>query len=306
MSGVTEHSGDTPTVGIVVLTWENYGETSDCLDSLESISYPNYRVVVVDNGSEDGSLERLRREYEWCEFVANDENLGFARGNNAGIRHALDAGVDYVLLLNDDTIVTEDFLEPLVETAERYERVAAVGGVIHHAETGEIHNAGYRFYPWAGGKARLIREPPRDEPYPVDYVQTCLVLLDPDFLTEISLLNDAYFLGMEDVDLAWKARARGWKVLTTPDSKIYHRIGLTGGTSPFMTYHSTRNKLQFAAENFSLTERTMFYPSFAAVLLLAFVKWAVTGQTAAIRTVLIGLRDYAADAPFRPYSELAG
>jgi hypothetical protein len=302
-----ERTDERPTVGIVVLTWENYDEASDCLDSLQSITYPDasHRVIVVDNGSEDGSVERLEDEYGWCEFVRNDENLGFARGNNAGIRRALDAGVDYVLLLNDDTVVTEDFLEPLVRTAEERRRVAAVGGVIYRAETEEIHNAGYRFYPAAGGKAGLIREP-KDEPYPVDYVQSCLVLLDAEFLAEVGLLNESYFIGMEDVDLAWKARERGWQVLTTPESRIYHRIGVTSDVSPFMSYHRTRNKLRFAAENFDLVDSAAFYLSYAVTLVLAYAKWLTTGHADAVRASLLGARDYFADEPFRPYDDIVG
>lgn len=301
-----EGSAAAPAVAIIILTWENYGETADCLDSLRSISYGNYRVIVVDNGSEDGSIERLQREYGWCEFVVNDENLGFARGNNVGISYALDTGTDYVLLLNDDTIVEPDFLEPLVETMEGYDRVAAVGGVNLLPDSGEIHNAGYVFHPWLAAKAALHREPVSDDPYPVDFVQSCLILLNPAFLREIGLLNEKYFIGMDDVDLAWKARERGWKVLVTPDSRIYHRVGETASTSPFGVYHKTRNKLQFAEENLSPARRIPLYLSLLAYRLLQSVSWAVSGNRRAIRTTVLGALDHIRGAEFRDYDELAG
>jgi hypothetical protein len=301
-----EASGSVPAVAIVILTWENYEETAACLDSLASLEYGNYRVVVVDNGSEDGSIERLQAEYGWCEFVLNEANLGFARGNNAGISHALETGADYVLLLNDDTVVPPDFLGPMVDTMERYERVAAVGGVNVHFDSSEIHNAGYVFHPWLAAKGELHREPVADEPYPVDYVQSCLVLLNPAFLTEIGLLNESYFLGMEDVDLAWKARARGWKVLVTPDSWIYHRVGETAGSSPFTVYHKTRNKLQFAAENLSAPRRVPLYLSLLAYRLLTSLRWAVSGNLRTVRAMLLGLFDHLRGAEFRDYGELTG
>jgi GT2 family glycosyltransferase len=284
-----------PTVGIVVLTWENYEEASECIESIESISYPDYRLFVVDNGSEDGSIERLQEEYEWPEFVLNEENLGFARGNNPGIERALDEGVDYVLLLNDDTIVTESFLEPLVETIEANDDAAIVGGVINDAETGEIHNAGFKLWPWAAAKARMRREPKRDGPYRVGYVQSCLALVDPAFLESVGLLNGDYFIGMEDVDLAWKARRRGWEVLTTPESEIYHRVGVTTETSPFMLYHRTRNKLRFAAENMNNRQRALFYLSFVGILLFSYGRWLLGGDSKKIKATLVGAANYFGD-----------
>lgn len=295
-----------PAVAIVVLTWENYEETADCLDSLRSVDYDNYRVIVVDNGSEDGSIDRLRREYGWCEFVVNDENIGFARGNNVGISHALDTGADYVLLLNDDTLVRPDFLTPLVDVMERYDRVAAVGGVNLLPDSGRIHNAGYVFHPWLAAKSELHREPVSDEPYPVDFVQSCLILLNPEFLVEIGLLNESYFLGMEDVDLAWKARSKGWKVLVAPDSQIYHRVGETASSSPFSVYHKTRNKLQFAEENLSLARRLPLYLSLLAYRSLLSIWWAVSGNRRAIRATVLGAFDHVSGVEFRDYDEISG
>lgn len=294
-----------PSVAIVVLTWENYEEAAACLDSLQSLTYPNYRIIVVDNGSEDGSAEWLQEEYDWCEFVLNDENEGFAKGNNAGIRYALDTGTDYVLLLNDDTIVFDDFVEPLVEVMQQHDRVAAVGGVNLFADSGEIHNAGYRFHPWAAAKGRLYRTPKSTEPYQVDYVQSCLVLLNPEFLEEVGLLNEDYFLGMEDVDLGWKAKERGWQVLTAPESKIYHHVGETAGRSPFSAYHKTRNKLQFATENLSLIKRIPLYLSVTVEALWLFTHWAKDRETRKMRATLLGAYDHLRNAGFRDYDELA-
>ncbi|MDS0222701.1 glycosyltransferase family 2 protein [Haloarcula sp. S1AR25-5A] len=303
-NGTVSGPDTAPSVAIVILTWENYDEIVECLDSIQSITYPNYRVIVVDNGSEDGSIERLQSEYDWCEFVLNEENEGFARGNNAGISYALESGAEYVLLLNDDTIVSETFLEPLVETMETYDSVAAVGGVNLHADSGKIHNAGYIFHPWIAAKGELYREPKASEPYPVDYVQSCLVLLNPEFLDEIGLLNESYFLGMEDVDLAWKAKKNGWKVLTAPDSRIRHRVGETATRSPFSSYHKIRNKLQFGAENLSLPCRIPLYLSLIAETLSLFLWWSVTGGFNKIRTTVLGAYDHFRDAEFRDYDRL--
>ncbi|WP_434530794.1 glycosyltransferase family 2 protein [Haloarcula sp. NS06] len=293
-----------PSVAIVILTWENYEEITKCLDSIQSITYPDYRVIVVDNGSKDGSIERLQSEYSWCEFVLNEENKGFAKGNNAGISYALDTEAEYVLLLNDDTIVTQDFLQPLVNAMQTYDNVAAVGGVNLHADSGEVHNAGYAFHPWIAAKGELYRKPKESEPYSVDYVQSCLILLNPDFLAEHGLLNENYFLGMEDVDLAWKARENGWKVLTAPDSRIRHHVGETSTRSPFSSYHKMRNKLQFGAENLSLPCRMPLYLTIMADTVYLVLLWSVTGGFDKIRTTMLGAYDHFRDAEFRDYNEL--
>lgn len=301
-----DSSAAAPQVAIIILTWENYEETADCLDSLRSVNYDNCRIIVVDNGSNDGSVSRLRQEYGWCEFIVNDKNIGFARGNNVGISHALETGTDYVLLLNDDTIVQPDFLTPLVDAMERYDRVAAVGGVNLLPDSERIHNAGYIFHPWLAAKGELIREPVSDEPYPVDYVQSCLILLNPEFLEEIGLLNETYFIGMDDVELAWKARSKGWKVLVAPDSRIYHRVGETASSSPFDIYHKTRNKLQFAEENLSPARRLPLYLSLLAYRSLLWIWWAVSGNHRAIWATVVGAFDHFRGVEFREYDEISG
>jgi GT2 family glycosyltransferase len=296
---------DWPKVGVVVLTWENYAEVSDCLASLETVSYPNSDVILVDNGSQDGSLERLEQEFEWCEFVRNDENLGVTKGNNAGIEYVLDNGAEYILLLNDDTIVTEGFLTPLVLTAERNPDAAVVGGINYHASTGEIHNAGSSFSTLLGGQSFLIDEPKNDEPYPVDYVPTCLTLLDGEFVAENEVLSEEYFLGMEDADLAVQAREAGKEVLVTPDSEIFHRLGSTSGKSPFAVYHRTRNRLQFAKRHLEGHERRVFLGTFALWLVASCLWWLSHSGRQKVSAAIKGITDARAGREFRPYEEFS-
>lgn len=296
---------DWPNVGVVVLTWENYPEASDCLASLEAVSYPDFDVIVVDNGSQDGSIERLEREFEWCEFVRNDRNLGVTRGNNAGIEYALDNGAEYILLLNDDTIVTEGFLTSLVLTAERDPDAAVVGGINYHASTGEIHNAGSSFSTLLGGQSLLLTERKADEPYPVDYVPTCLALLDADFVADNEVLSEEYFLGMEDVDLAVQARQAGKEVLVAPDSEIFHRLGSTSGKSPFAVYHRTRNRLQFAKRHLDGYERRVFLGAFTLWLAASCLWWLFDSDRRKASAALKGVTDAKAGREFRPYDELS-
>ena len=114
-------------VTIILLNWNGKEDTIECLESLKHITYPNYEILLVDNGSTDGSVECFRERYPGMEIIENGENLGFAEGNNVGIRRAMDEGADYVLLLNNDTVVDPEFLGELVKVGESDPKIGIVG-----------------------------------------------------------------------------------------------------------------------------------------------------------------------------------
>ncbi|NQT22324.1 MAG: glycosyltransferase family 2 protein, partial [Candidatus Omnitrophica bacterium] len=118
-----------PRTSIVILNWNQKDDTAKCLKSLEKLLYKNYGIIVVDNGSKDGSPDFLKNNFSNITLIKNEENLGFAEGSNIGIRHALSVGTDYVLLLNNDLVVQEDFLGILVEAAEKDSKIGILGAV---------------------------------------------------------------------------------------------------------------------------------------------------------------------------------
>jgi len=304
-------SGDSwPTVGIIVLNWESYSDTYKCLSSLEKVSYPNYECFVVDNGSTDGSGRRIEDEFEWVEMIYNEENLGAASGNNPGVKRALDSGVDYVLCLNEDTVLPPDFLHPLVHTMETNDRVAAVGGRQYNPDSGAVVNTGIWFIPILGGRTRVLKEPPQIEPYGPDrlppdiafmYVPTSMLLLNPDFLNSHDVFDESYFLGMEDVDLAYQARRDGWKVLVNPNAEIYHNEGLTIERGPFQTYHWTRNRFQFGSARLPLHSRIPFTIMLLTTLTWFCICWHFKDRDDIVRAALIGVGDYIADSDVPDY-----
>ena len=107
-----------PLVYIILVNWNGKRDTLECLESLRSISYSNFKILVVDNASNDGSVEAIRQQFQHVEVICNKENLRFAGGNNVGILHALKNSADYVLLLNNDTVVKKNFLSELINIAE--------------------------------------------------------------------------------------------------------------------------------------------------------------------------------------------
>src|SRR3989339_346256 len=116
-----------PLVYILILNWNGKEDTLECLSSLKKIDYPNYKTIVIDNGSTDDSVKIINKKYPKIKIIENKKNLGYAEGNNVGIRYALKNKADYVLILNNDTIVDKKFLTELVKVGESNEKVGIVG-----------------------------------------------------------------------------------------------------------------------------------------------------------------------------------
>jgi len=244
-----------PKVGIVLLNWNGYEDTANCLRSLADIRYENWFSVIVDNASSDGSGQRLAEEFPDSTVLFNEENRGFSGGCNVGIDHCLEEGADYVLLLNNDIEVTPGFLRPLVQVAEDHERVASVGGIIYEGDGKRIWDAGGEMRPFIASfsKYKQIRS---DEVYRTEFVTCAMNLLSKEFLDD-HRLDEGFFFGVEEVDLAWRARADGWNLLISPDSEVYHDVGsaledtFAGERlfSPFQKYHNTRGRIYHSAKN---------------------------------------------------------
>ncbi|MCX6022275.1 MAG: glycosyltransferase family 2 protein, partial [Chloroflexi bacterium] len=119
-----------PSVSLVVLAWNGRDDTLECLKSLAAVSYPRLEVVVVDNGSSDDTVRAVRESYPAVQLIENGKNLGYAGGNNVGILYALDRGADYVMLLNNDTVVHPDFLDVMLETLQANPDIGVLGARI--------------------------------------------------------------------------------------------------------------------------------------------------------------------------------
>jgi len=289
-----------PAVGAVVINWNNYEDTADCLDSLAEVDYPHLEIVVVDNGSDDGSLERLRSEYD-CYFLANEENRGFAAANNWGIEYFLDADVNHVLLVNNDMVVTEDFLVHLVATAESSEDVAGVGGIVRYYGSDRIWSAGGRHQPYFA-RIRNFTDPLDDEPYETNFVSPALLLLTGSFLKRGHRLDDSYFFSVEDQQLAFDARKDGWRFLVDPRAVVYHKEGGSAGTrNTFRFYHFTWGRLHFVRRNLALPDKLVFLMFFLASRAIRFAQWTAAGRTDLIRATLLAVYDYTVGTdPRRP------
>ncbi|MFB6199903.1 MAG: glycosyltransferase family 2 protein [Candidatus Nanohaloarchaea archaeon] len=287
-----ENKEDWPEVAIIVLNWNNYEDTAECLESLEDVEYPNYEVIVVDNGSTDGSGEKLKEEFGWCEFIFNEENLGFAAGNNVGVKKALSKEANHVLLLNNDIIVDDNFLSPLVKSAEKQETISAISGLIYNPH-GNLWYCGGEVISHLAKAKKSDCETIKNTEYRTEYVTGAMVLIPKDTLLEVGLLNESYFFGMEDVEISYKIISMGGDIIINPKSTVVHKVSATSGIqNQFSYYNATKNRLHFAKTILPLYEKLLFYPFFLITRSFRFIQWSYKFRIDLILSVLLGIVDH--------------
>lgn len=252
-------------VYIIVLNWNGKDDTLDCLQSLRSTNYDNYKVVLVDNGSEDDSVKAVREKFSEVEVVETGKNLGFAGGNNVGIEYAIKAGADYVFLINNDTTVHPDYLKELVDVAESDVKIGAVGSkIMYYGEPERIWFVGGKIN-WLKNKGEHIGldeidKGQFDEIREVDYLTGCALLVKREVVEKVGVLEDDYFLYYEDADYSLRIQNAGYKTVYAPKSKIYHKVSRSTkpGSSSYVYYH-VRNGLVNARRNGSLPIKIAIY-----------------------------------------------
>jgi GT2 family glycosyltransferase len=246
-----------PFVAIVILNWNNASDTLECLNSLLNMDYPDHYPIVVDNGSTDNSAAEIRMCYPDIHLQTLAENLGYAEGNNIGIRHAINCGADYILILNNDTIVSPNMLIELVQVAESNPRVGMVGPTVYFADEANTIYAAGSFIDWANGRIwhRGMYQPASlvanfRSPEKVGFIAGCGVLVNRKLIETIGPLNPLYYLNYEDVEWCVRASNNGYEVWYVPQAEIWHKDSATmGHGSPAHIYYLTRNALLFYWQN---------------------------------------------------------
>ena len=242
---------DAPLVVCVVLSWNRRDDTLTCLAALGHSTYPSLRVVLVDNGSGDGTVDAVRAAYPAVEIIANEANLGFAGGNNVGLRRALELGADHALVLNNDVEVEPETVSALVAAFPRLGRVGALNPKLLFAEpAGHVWFAGARFDARRGynGRQRGYGKP--DGPAYGETVESdracgAALLVPAQVLEQVGLFDEALFLYSEDTEWSLRARAAGYRLFVVPEARAVHRVSLSSGgeSSPATLYYGLRNTL---------------------------------------------------------------
>jgi GT2 family glycosyltransferase len=270
---VTATRGD-PKVAVIVLNWNGREDTLRCLESLQAVEYPNWEVLVVDNGSEDGSLDAIRERHPEAMVIEAGRNLGFAGGNNLGIEAALRRGAEFVLVLNNDTTVAPDLLRAFVRAAREHPDAGVFAAKIYFLKDPQrLWYAGARWNSMSAafehvGQGVLDTGADFEQVRDTDYACGCAMLLRAPAVQAVGMLDERFFLLFEETDWCFRAREAGFRCLFVPGAKVWHRVSSSfgGGRSILYEYFLFRNRLLWAERHLSLRWRMAVWASTLGVL----------------------------------------
>jgi GT2 family glycosyltransferase len=287
---------------IIVLNWNGADDTCACLDSLAAAPAPAFDVLVIDNGSRRSVAPAVRDAYPNVRCIELPTNLGYAGGNNVGLRFAIEHGYRFAYVLNNDTVVEAGWLQAALDLAAAA-RVAAVGAkVVAFDDPGRLWmtygSINYRqsLISLAGwgepdrGQYDLVRE--------VEWVPGCAMLLSCAALRDVGLFDEKFFAYHEDVDWCTTAREKGWRILFAPRSVVRHRGNRTLGGPVYASprkYLSARSTVLFARKHARPAQHVKLWASILVTLPFVFLRRLVTGEAGGVvlkvRGWIDGLRD---------------
>lgn len=276
-----------PKVTCIVLNWNGWRDTVECLSALKECTYPELSVVVVDNGSSDNSVAEIKAAHPDVVLLESKTNLGFAGGNNIGIRYALAQGAEYVWLLNNDTKPDAEALSALVTKALSDKRIGAVSSICYYAD------APTKVQAWAGsrvnlwiGYSQLATQPRPDEWFSA--LNGTSMLITREALESAGLLDENFFLYWEDTEYCMRLRKMSWRIAAAADSKVLHKVNAsTGGNKLLLDRYQTASGLR-------LLRLYSPAPGLASFLFLAirFSRRILRLQFARCRSVWAGMEDF--------------
>lgn len=279
-------------IAVILLNWIGGDNILACLASLIAGRSSRLHIIVVDNGSSDDSLQRIASAYPDVTLIRNGANMGFAEGNNIGIRHALEHGAEFILLLNDDTEVAPNFLDVLLAAAHANPTAGFLGPrIYYHGDPTRI---------WMGNPvwdARRCRFDYLDmeataetaavrAPSPGSYVCGCALLVRRRVLEEVGLMDPRFFCYFEEVDWCFRGARAGWGSLYVPASHIWHKVSAASGgrLAPTLTYYRTRNSLLWAERALSICQRVHVLRNHASdVFRSLHLGWSATSLAGRLR-----------------------
>lgn len=297
-------------IHVIVLNWNQWELTTECIESLLRAEVPpRYRLslIVVDNASQDDSAVKLEQKFQGSiTLLRNTANLGYAGGNNVGIRYALAHSADFVMVLNNDTKVKSDFLQPLIVCLNTQTEVGVVTPKIyfmHEPET--VWAVGGEITPWLGkGRSRGRGEldvGQFDQPQRVDYATGCCFLTTRSVFEQVGLFDERYFAYFEDTDWSRRVWRHGWQIWYAPTSVVWHVAGASsnggdakvyGRRTPYLVYLLTRNNLWFIRSHTYGWQRPIALTMFFAYHVLFYsVAYLVLLRFQKFRSLWLGVSD---------------
>jgi hypothetical protein len=301
---------------VVLLNYNNVTDTTHCVNSLLALSEP-VQIILVDNASTEKGIEEIAALSPQIELIQSDANLGFGRGNNLGIRWALQhTDCDYIFVLNNDTTVEPDVVSQLESFMDSHKDIGVAAPRILMMETNDClwYGGGYIYWPKGSARAPGYRGPANSatamEERDVSFASGCAMFIRRKVFEEIGGFDPRYFMYEEDVELCLRIQAANWKIRYLPSAVIWHRgqgstragkqkfLSIQDPNNPklaFFTYHITRNKLLNMATHASGKNMLMFWSIFPFHLGLSVAKFAVHGRWDAIAAAAKGVGAFLKD-----------
>ncbi len=234
----------------VTVNWNRPDDTIECARSILAGGYDDIGLVVVDNGSVDGSAEKIRQALPQATLIANPTNEGYVKGVNKGIRLALEGGATHVLVINNDAIGKDDFIVQLKEAMDRHPEAGLVSPKILYYNSNRIWFSGGTFNKWLGYSKHTdmdLIDDGQGEESEQDYITGCSILVKADLFRLIGLFDEQYNIYGEDIDFCIRAQDRGYGSWYIPGTIVYHKVSLSSGIggsnimTPFRSYYYSRN-----------------------------------------------------------------
>lgn len=244
-------------VAIILVNWNSLTVTADCIDSLQDVLFKDFTVILVDNGSADKSGRQLKEKYEHIHLIESATNLGFTGGNNLGMQYAIEHNFEYQLLLNNDTFVKPDFLSVLVQYMNEHSDIGVIQPLIYFAHNRSlVWDGGSYFnrwlgYPYTKNNGKPL-EPVNSMIKEVDWVTGCAFFTRTSILKKAGLLAENLFIYCEDIDLSFRIKKEGYRLMFHPGSVVYHIAGMSnrsktkgkeGFVNPVVHYLNVRNRI---------------------------------------------------------------
>jgi GT2 family glycosyltransferase len=283
-------------IAVIILTWKRYEDTKDCLNSiLKSNRLPD-ELLIIDNGSNDGSYEKIKSEFAkipYIRFILNEDNFGFAKGVNIGIMNYLNkTGFSYLILLNQDTVVDEHFIEECFKTMKKDPEIGIVGPRIYYYNNPHKIWHGWIFFNRIKCGMIIPEKNKNDEQVGVqdretEFLTGCAMMINKHIFKRTGLFNENFFFYFEDSDFCLKVRKAGYRLWYNSKAKVWHKITdiARDRTSPHVLYNIAKGYLIFLRSNFSFSY--MLYGIFLHfVLYTPFRLWQIMNGSKSVDAII--------------------
>lgn len=236
-------------VYIILVSYRNADLTIECVRSILSCNDPSIHIVIVDNNSPDDTFVTLKKELSGIhnvKLILSKANNGFSAGNNIGIKYSLKQGADYVMLLNNDTVIDPDMIDILKNKCDRY--TVASPKMYYYDSPQRIWFAGGKYLKKSGRYIHIgenqMDSPEHSKSIRCDFLTGCCMMISSQTIRDVGLLSEEYFMYIEDIDYSLRLKKNHVRMIMIPDAKLWHKIGASSGNrSKLSLYYGNRNRL---------------------------------------------------------------